>query len=81
MPEKKELSFMKEKIQQYWKTKPLQVIIIMALLVRLLAAVFSQGYGMHDDHFLVIEASQSWADGTDYNDWLPKTQKAINPNI
>ena len=56
---KKELSFMKEKIQQYWKAKPLQVIMIMALLVRLLAAVLSQGYVMHDDHFLVIEASQS----------------------
>lgn len=26
---------------------------------------------MHDDHFLVIEAAQSWADGYDYNNWLP----------
>ena len=32
---------------------------------------------MHDDHFLVLEASQSWVDGTDYNDWLPKSQ--VNP--
>ncbi len=26
---------------------------------------------MHDDHFLVIEAAQSWADDYDYNNWLP----------
>lgn len=26
---------------------------------------------MHDDHFLIIEAASSWADGYDYNHWLP----------
>ena len=26
---------------------------------------------MHDDHFLIIEASASWVDGFDYNYWLP----------
>ncbi len=26
---------------------------------------------MHDDHFLIIEAAQSWVDGADYNNWLP----------
>ncbi|MDP4210577.1 MAG: glycosyltransferase family 39 protein [Bacteroidota bacterium] len=67
-------------IKQLWNEKPLQSIIIIAVFVRLLAAFFSQGYGFHDDHFLVIEASQSWADGTDYNDWLPKSQIAANPN-
>jgi hypothetical protein len=72
---------MLEKIIKYWNDKPFQSIIIIALIVRLLAAFFSQGYGMHDDHFLVIEASQSWVDGTDYNDWLPKTQRAIAPSI
>ena len=24
---------------------------------------------MHDDHFLVIEAAQSWVDGYDYKGW------------
>jgi len=66
-----------EKIKQFWLRNPLQSILIIALTVRLLAAFFAQGYGMHDDHFLVIEASQSWVDGTDYNNWLPQNQ--INP--
>ena len=46
-------------------------IIIAAIIIRLIAAIFSEGYGMHDDHFLVIEAASSWSDGYDYNDWLP----------
>jgi hypothetical protein len=46
-------------------------ILWCALAARLIAAVFSQGYGMHDDHFLIIEASASWVDGYDYNHWLP----------
>ena len=51
-----------------------RTIIFVALIVRLIAAIFSQGYGMHDDHFLVIEASGSWVDGFDYNRWLPWTE-------
>lgn len=46
-------------------------IIGAALLVRLVAVLFSPGYGMHDDHFLIIESSSSWANGADYNHWLP----------
>ena len=48
-----------------------KTILIAALVIRLIAAVFSQGYGMHDDHFLIVEASASWTDGYDYNHWLP----------
>ncbi len=48
-----------------------KTILFAALIIRLIAAIFSQGYGMHDDHFLIIEASKSWVDGYDYNNWLP----------
>ncbi len=59
---------------------PLAFILITALTVRLIAAFFSRGYGMHDDHFLVIEASQSWVDGTDYNNWLPANSVLHKPD-
>ena len=49
----------------------LKTILWCAFFIRLIAAIFSQGYGMHDDHFLVVEASSSWVDGYDYNGWLP----------
>ncbi|MCB0793148.1 MAG: glycosyltransferase family 39 protein [Flavobacteriales bacterium] len=49
-------------------------LLAVALLPRILAAIFSQGYFAHDDHFLVIEAAQSWVDAADYNNWLPWNQ-------
>jgi hypothetical protein len=39
------------------------------------AAIYGGGYLMHDDHFLVVEVAASWADGEDYNNWLPWNQK------
>lgn len=60
-------------LKQYWIKSPLALVLFVGLVLRLLAAVFAQGYLMHDDHFLVIEAAASWAHGTDYNHWLPWT--------
>jgi hypothetical protein len=64
---------MKEAIKKIWDEKPLVLIVLAGLFFRALAVVFSKGYGMFDDHFLVIEASQSWVDGYDYNNWLPSS--------
>jgi hypothetical protein len=66
---------MHSKYLKFFNTRPLLNIVLIALAVRLVAVVFAKGYGMHDDHFLVIEASQSWVDGFDYNNWLPKNQE------
>jgi len=58
---------------QYFKNKYslLQQILILSALVRLISVIFSRGFGFHDDHFLIIESSQSWVDDYDYNYWLP----------
>lgn len=48
-----------------------KTIIFVGLFFRLISAIFSEGYGMHDDHFLTIEASASWVNNYDYNGWLP----------
>lgn len=58
----------------YFKNASLSKILLFGLIVRLIAAIFSEGYGMHDDHFLIIESSASWVDGFDYNAWLPWTK-------
>jgi len=64
-----------------WKDKPLLLIMLTGIFFRLLAVIFSKGFGMHDDHFLIIEASQSWVDGYDYNSWLPAANSsAITPS-
>lgn len=59
-------------IKQLWNEKPLQLILGVGLFFRLLAVIFSKGFGMMDDHFLIIEVAQSWVDGLDQNNWLPK---------
>ncbi len=43
------------KFQQIWKNNYLILILVIALIPRLIAAFFSMGYGMHDDHFGPIE--------------------------
>lgn len=50
---------------------PLDRLLLIGLFFRLISVVFSKGFGWHDDHFLIIEAAQSWVDGDDYNNWLP----------
>jgi len=62
-----------------WDDKPLILIMGLAILFRLLAAIFAKGWGMLDDHFLVIESSQSWVSGLDYNDWLPGSKGNTGP--
>lgn len=42
-------------LKRFWAEHPLLAIILIALIPRLIAVVFSKGYGMHDDHFGPIE--------------------------
>jgi hypothetical protein len=56
------------KIKILWETRPLAFVMTVAVVFRLLAAVFAKGYGMHDDHFCVIDIAQRWVQGS--HDWL-----------
>jgi hypothetical protein len=51
--------------------RPLAFLLMLAFLVRLIAVFFAKGYMMHDDHFLTVEPSSSWADGYNFNEWMP----------
>ncbi|MCC7051238.1 MAG: hypothetical protein IT239_05605, partial [Bacteroidia bacterium] len=68
------------KIKSFTNKRPLAFVLLVAFIPRFIAAIFSKGYGMHDDHFLVIEAAQSWVNGYDYNAWLPWTQGNQGPS-
>lgn len=59
--------------KHYFNTHPLRAAIFLGLVFRILATIFSKGFGFFDDHFLVLEAAQSWVDGYDYNHWLPSS--------
>ena len=66
-------------VKRLWEERPLVSILSIGLFLRLISVIFSKGYGMHDDHFLVIEAAQSFVDGFDYNDWLPGSSENATP--
>jgi hypothetical protein len=54
--------------------------MLLAIFVRFLAVVFARGFGMHDDHFLMIEPPQSWLDGLNFDNWLPTAKTGYKPN-
>lgn len=68
------------RLREWYQRDPLTAIIGAGFFFRLLAVIFSKGFGMHDDHFLVIEAGQSFADGQDYNNWLPWNRPGLPPS-
>jgi len=68
-----------EKIKIYYHNHPLKIILFVGLFFRLLAVIFSKGFGWIDDQFLIIEIAQSWVDGTDYYGWLPDAQGNNQP--
>lgn len=68
-----------EKIYTYYKDRPLRTILFAGLFFRLLAVIFSKGFGWIDDQFLIIEIAQSWVDGTDYYGWLPDVNGVNEP--
>ena len=62
---------MLEKVNTYYRKHPLTTILGVGLVLRLLSAIFSKGYGMTDDHFKIIEEAQSLLIGQLTDEWVP----------
>lgn len=69
----------KSALSACWENQPLTLIIWVALILRLVAIIFAKGWGMLDDHFLVIEIAQSWVDDGNFNHWLPWDEENKGP--
>lgn len=69
---------MNQKITDYYNQHPLRSIMAIALFVRVVAAIFSRGFGFSDDHFMVIEVAQQWINGLDDNGWLPVNGNTVS---
>ncbi|MBU2556855.1 MAG: hypothetical protein KJ578_03650 [Bacteroidetes bacterium] len=68
-----------KKLFHFKQKHPFLFIMLIGLILRFIAAIFSKGFGMHDDHFLVIEAAGSWVDGYDVQQWLPGSEGNTGP--
>ena len=64
---------MKRKLDYFFsgEGKWLRRVLLAAAAVRLIAAAFSEGYIMSDDHFLAVEPVSSWVHGENYHNWFP----------
>ncbi len=64
---------MKRKLAYFFsgEGKWLRRVLLAAAVVRLIAAIFSEGYIMSDDHFLAVEPVSSWVHGENYHNWYP----------
>ena len=51
------------------------IILFIAFAVRLLAVIFSKGFGMYDDHFVIIETAQNWVNGT--SNWFDRGDEIL----
>ena len=60
------------------KGKWLRRVLLAAAFVRLVAAVFSEGYIMSDDHFLAVEPVSSWVCGENYHNWYPNEYNQVD---
>ncbi len=58
-------------IRYYLKNESLKSMLFVALLLRLISVIFAKGFGMFDDHFLIIEDAQLWVNASDYSYLLP----------
>ncbi|MDX1349764.1 MAG: glycosyltransferase family 39 protein [Putridiphycobacter sp.] len=67
------------KLKHLFQIHPLKSILIFGLVVRLIAVIFSSGFAMQDDHFLIIETPWAWSHGYEYNNWLPWDQDTETP--
>lgn len=66
-------------LKDFSRDQPLSMILILSIITRLIAVLFAKGFGMHDDHFVVIETAQSWVDGLDIGKWFPWTEGNQGP--
>lgn len=53
----------------FYRNKPLPALLFIGLIVRLLAALFSKGYGMTDDHYKIIGEAYNLMIGNITDSW------------
>lgn len=56
---------MKDKLLNISRKHPLSIIILTALVVRIIAMIFSKGYGFENEHFFYVETPNAWLDNID----------------
>lgn len=69
------------KLKELYTKHPFLIIGLVGIVFRIIAVFFSQGYAMHDDHFVYIETSFSWLKGLDIGGLLHQSSSDDNQSI
>lgn len=56
---------MKTKLLNIKNKHPLSVVIFVAIVIRIIATIFSKGYGFESEHFFYVETPNAWLDNFD----------------
>lgn len=57
---------MLNRISTLGRKHPIFIILVIAFVVRVIAAIFSKGFGFDNEHFLYVEMPNSWIDNIEY---------------
>lgn len=70
-----------QKLRKLWESHPLTCIMLIALFVRLIAVIYSKGYGMHDDYFGPVGFPQEVLNN--FSEWqkVDSPQQIIYPAV
>ena len=67
-------------IRYYLRNESLKSMLFVALFLRIISVFLAKGYGMADDHFLIIEDAQLWVNSADFQSLLPWNKLNAEPN-
>lgn len=56
---------MKDKLLNIKNKHPLFIILVIAMIVRIIAIIFSKGYGLENEYFFYVETPNAWLDNID----------------
>lgn len=68
-------------LRKMWDEKPLAAVMLAAILARLVAVFLARGYGMLDDHFLVLERAHDWMRGIRLDPSHPLEHSLVYPGL
>lgn len=61
---------MKQSILTFAEEKPLQLLLIIGVIVRLIAAFSAHGYYAYDDYYKVVDIAWGWTMGENTDNWF-----------
>ena len=57
-------------LRKFIKQNPLQFLLLIGFVLRIISAVFANGYYAHDDYYCLVDVAWGWTNGEDPGNWF-----------